>query len=192
LVGSHVRHAEHVVRADSLRLPLNSNVRDQSMTPQQLVGIGVRLFALWLALSSVSYLVTAPASLQASAVPGGPTFAYAVGGAYLVGAVLVWSFPMWVAGKLIPRTSFQNHMAVQALELARVGCCLLGVWLLAKTLPTLVWFLARAVLLAGNSSAFSALGPEARVDMAVALFEVAFAVVLTFRSSTVARLVVRE
>jgi hypothetical protein len=162
------------------------------MTPQQLLGVGVRLFATWLAITSVAYFTSIPS--QIVTIPnfgrGEIVIAYALGGGYLVAAVLLWFFPMLVAHKLLPRTQFANRLSFQGHELARAGCGLLGLWLFAKTLPTLVWYLFRAFLMANATSAFSVLAADAKVDLAVALFELALAIAFIVKAGTFANLVV--
>jgi Na+/proline symporter len=163
------------------------------MTPQQLVGIAVRLFATWLALTSVAYFVSIPKAL-ASAPPLGNdaniAVAYAIGGLYVAGALILWFFPMVVAHKLLPRTQHENRLSFRAYELARVGCSLVGLWLLAKASPSLVWLIFRSLMLNDGSSSFSALAPGAKLDVAVATFETGLAVFFIVKSHFFARLVV--
>jgi len=162
------------------------------MTPQQLLGAGVRLFAIWLALTSIGYFGSIPAALAASPVDSGSsmTVAYAIGAAYLTGALLLWFFPMFTAHKLLPRTSHSNHINVHGHELARVGCALMGLWLSAKALPTVMWLLFRAFLFVEAGSTFSALPPESKLDVAVALFELLLGTVLIVKSGLFAKAVV--
>lgn len=155
------------------------------MTPQQLVGIGVRLFALWLGLLSIGYFFSAV--LAASRADAGSVVGIMGAGCLLIGLVL-WFMPMLVAHKLLPRTQHDNRLSFRAHELARAGCSLLGLWLLAKALPSLVWFLLRALLVAESGSAFSALTQDAKLDVGVALFEAVFAIVLVLKSAAFARL----
>ena len=162
------------------------------MTPQQLIGIGIRLFAAWLALSSVPYFVAIPAQLSNS--PGFPdgsstAVSYAIAVVHLLGALLLWFFPMVVAHRLIPKTHHDNRLSFQAHELARVGCGLMGLWVFAKTLPTLIWFFFRAFLVSGSTSSFSTLDAQGKLDIAVALFELALAVLLIMKASAFAQIV---
>jgi hypothetical protein len=165
------------------------------MTPQQLIGTAVRLFAIWLGITSIAYFSSIPAALAAAPIGNGSgvTVAYALGGIYVLAALLLWFFPMVVAQKLVPRTQHTNHLSFRSYELARVGCALLGLWLVSKALPSVVWFLFRSFLFtdAGGSS-FSALAPEAKLDVAVSFFELAFAVVVIVKSGAFARLVSPE
>lgn len=165
------------------------------MTPQQLIGLGVRLFAIWLALSSIPYFVAIPAQLAAAPVPGAggaSALSYGVAVTYFVGALLLWFFPMVVAHRLLPRTAQTNHLSFRARELARVGCGLIGLWLFAKELPALTWFLFRAFLVVGSASSFDALNGQAKLEIIVAAIEIALAVLLVAKAETFARLVVSE
>ena len=72
-------------------------------------------------------------------------------GWWLAVAALLWLFPMWIAHRLIPRTRFENKlMNIQPREVARVGCCLIGLWLLSNYLGTLIWFLFKGALTPGT------------------------------------------
>lgn len=162
------------------------------MTAQQLIGVGVRLFAAWLALTSIPFLVAIPGQLAGG--PGGPasasTISYGVGILYLLAAVALWMFPLVVANTLLPRSRHTDHLTFQARELARVGCGLLGLWLFARALPNLVWFLFRAYLFAGSASNYTTLDAQARLDLVVATFELAFAILVIAKSGAFATLVV--
>jgi hypothetical protein len=165
------------------------------MTAQQLIGVGVRLFAVWLILTSVAYFVAIPNQLLAGPIAGGGSAAalsYAIAIAYFLGAVFLWFFPMVVANRLLPRSHYANRIAFQAQELARVGCSLLGLWLFAKALPSLIWFLFRAFILVGSSSSYSALDAQLRVELGVAVVELAFAVLIIAKAGAFAKLVVPE
>lgn len=162
------------------------------MTPQQLIGVGVRLFALWLFIRALPYLGSIPGQLMAMSVPGSegaPALSYGIGIAYLIGGVLLWFFPMVVAHRLLPRTSHTNTLSFQAHELARVGCGLLGLWLFAIELPALTWFLFRAFLVTGSASSFSTLDGQAKLEVIVAVVELVIAVILITKSEVFARFI---
>src|SRR5262245_3343536 len=99
------------------------------MPPQQPLALGVRPFPVWLVLSSIPYFVAMPAHLAASPVPGtggASALSYGIAGAYFLGALVLWFFPMVVAHRLLPRTAHADRLSFQGRELARVGCSLLG------------------------------------------------------------------
>lgn len=162
------------------------------MTPQQLFGAGVRLFSLWLAITSLGYLGSIPAQLAQTPMGSGAMVpaAYAVGGAYLAGAIALWMFPMFVAHKLLPRTAHTNVLNVQAHDLGRVGSALIGLWFFARALPTVVWLVFRSLLFVDAGSSFAALPIESKLDIAVAAFELVFGAVLIAKAGVFAGLVV--
>jgi len=162
------------------------------MTPQQIFGSALRLLALWLAIRSVGYLLTVPAILSKVRMDDGNVYSYVFGIAYLLAAAVLWFFPMWIAHNIVPRTQFENRINIQPLEAARVGCALIGLWIFATVLPKLVWFFFRAVVFYSNESSFQMLTQDDKLSFAVSVFEVIFSLVLIFRSSAFAKLVVRE
>ena len=62
------------------------------MTPQQIIGLAVRLFAVWLAVTSVPYFVAIPSAIASSTVESGNALllSYALAIAYLAAAVILW------------------------------------------------------------------------------------------------------
>lgn len=141
-------------------------------------------------ITAVNYLSTVPNALRGVDAPGAVAGAYAVAAAFGIGAILLWVFPMWTAHALLPRTSHTDKLGFDPYELARVGCGLLGLWLFAKAVPSFVWFLFRAFLVAGSSSAFGVLTPDAKLDLAFALAELVIGGLLLFRAGLFARLIV--
>lgn len=108
------------------------------MTGAQIIGLGVRLFAIWLVVSILRR------------VPGMWQFNVAAAGAgdsstnvvIVVVAVLIlalaaglWFFPLTVANKLIPRSSRTDHIHVPIEQAESVGFSLLGLWVLAGSGP---------------------------------------------------------
>ncbi|MBV8210662.1 MAG: hypothetical protein JO133_11445 [Burkholderiaceae bacterium] len=80
------------------------------MTPQQMVGIGVRLVAIWIAIGNVGQLISWSLALTQMDKADKIWGAYLVSGWWLAIAVLLWFFPMWTAHKLVPRTRFENKL----------------------------------------------------------------------------------
>ena len=69
---------------------------------------------------------------------------------------------------------------------------MLGLWLLIKTLPTLAWYVFKMVALTSVGPAIDALNSDAKIDMAVIVFQLAVAVVLIVKSEAFARFAVSE
>jgi nitric oxide reductase large subunit len=162
------------------------------MTPQQLIGVAVRLFAIWLALLSIGFFISLPSALNGlqGSRPSAVIASYAIGGVYLLAALALWTFPMVVAHRLLPRTAHTNVLWFRAHELARVGCALLGLWMLSRSLPAVVALLFRSFALSGDRSMFSTMLQDAQIDIAVSVFNCAFAVLIIMRSRSFASLIV--
>ena len=114
----------------------------------------------------------------------------ALGGAYLIGAAVLWFLPMVVAHRLLPRTSHANVISAGGFEIARAGACLLGLWLFVKTLPNAAWYVFRMAAVTTVTPAIDAFNADAKVDMAVIVFQLALAAVLILKSDSFARLAV--
>jgi hypothetical protein len=160
------------------------------MTPQQAVGLGIRLFAIWLALQTLQHLIFVPAQMTRAGVEGiAPAIMIAIG--YFAAALALWFYPMVVAHAIVPRTRYAEPMKPQLTDLARVGCALLGIWLLARTLPALARFLYGTFLMVGSGSAFGTLSTDAKLDVAYYVVELGLALFLIFRSETAGNAMLR-
>ena len=118
------------------------------MTPQQIVGLAIRLFSIWLVILALQILGYGN---ELNSQPGiGATNAHywLSGGVFLL-AVLLWLFPMIVAHKLMPQTQFDNVLRVPAQEAVVVACVIFALWLfLVKVLPTLAFYIPLFVVMA--------------------------------------------
>ena len=106
------------------------------MTNEQILGVGVRLFAVWL----VVYVVRSAPILwvfnSPDATPSGATAVVVVLLlVVLLIAVVLWFFPLAIASKLIPKSSLSQSTRLPVEELQRTGFCLLGLWVLAEAIP---------------------------------------------------------
>src|SRR5690242_12145211 len=85
------------------------------MTPQQIVGAAVRLFAIWLVMVAIQAAGTsAQPGTQSTIAP------YVFSALFLVVAIFLWLFPLVVAHRLVPRTKFDNELHVPRLR--SLGC----------------------------------------------------------------------
>jgi hypothetical protein len=160
------------------------------MTPQQLVGLGVRLVAVWFAISSIRYLSSVPLYLVATNEVAERVYqAYIVAAAYLIAALLLWFFPLTIAHKLIPRTQYNDTLRIQYEPAAHVGCALVGLWLLTKSLPGFFGTLLSLVL---NDLSFRELASYSQVEFGVYAFEILISAFLIFRAKVFARLIARD
>lgn len=102
------------------------------MTVQQLVGMASRLFAIYMLfvafqmfgiVNTVGDHFDAPQSLYLMIL-----LPLAVG-------VFLWSCPMLVAHKLVPRSQFSDTIDLPARQLVAAGAAIIGIWALVNALP---------------------------------------------------------
>lgn len=163
------------------------------MTPQQLIGLGLRLCALWLLIASLTFLYSLPRALSESGMPpGNLAWTYVAGAAYLVGSVLLWVFPMAIAHVLIPKRSCAIRMEDPAFALARVASVIGGVFMLAVTGTDLVNQLLIILFNRGTDLTLDEWFSYWGMQIIVYAAAMAFALVLIFCSSLFAQIVSRR
>ena len=161
--------------------------------PQQVVGMGVRLFAIWLALIGLDKLGGYFTTLARPGWKEPAEYLLVVPLLYWLVAALLWFFPMSVAHRLVPKTRFENVLSFAPLELARVGTALLGLWLLATSMPWLATVLVRVVAFpAPGGSFFSELSPDERLYLLQETLRIIVGIALVFGSASIAQRVVAE
>ena len=105
------------------------------MTNTQMVGLGVRLFAAWLAVyilrNAPSYVLFSSQEFSFSETT---VIVVATGAMVLIG-MLLWFFPLRVASGLIPESTNSQGTSFSLEELERTGFCLLGLWVLTQAIP---------------------------------------------------------
>lgn len=75
-----------------------------------MVGLGIRLFAIFVAIKSFEYLMRLPAGFDNT---NPTTYAYAsygIGAFILAVALLLWVFPLAIANRLIPKIGVENKV----------------------------------------------------------------------------------
>jgi hypothetical protein len=156
------------------------------MTPQQVVGLFVRLLAVWLVLSGVQ-LIGYGAALDTQHTQEHTLVPYVISAVLFIFALALWLFPMAVAHKLVPRTHFDNVLRVPAQEVAVVACVILGLWVfVARALPSLTQYVSVAALLIKNNQSISVMGDGYFARMVEGLVELAVASLLTFKARAIA------
>lgn len=106
------------------------------MTNAQIVGLGVRLFAIWLAIYVIrqtpGLIFVNTRDLQG---PGLVIVTVAVAIVLLFISVALWRSPLAVAQKLIPQSTLDQPTRLPVEQLQTAAFCLLGLWLLTEALP---------------------------------------------------------
>ena len=154
------------------------------MTPQQFVGMAVRLFALWLVFSGIQMVAT---GINANNQPGlEATSAYFIWAAVIFLLALgLWFFPMVVAHKLVPRTKFENVLRVPASQATAVACVILGLWLFVEhVVPALAYYSSLAITLRANNISLATSAEFAIARLGAVAIEFAVAAILCFGART--------
>jgi hypothetical protein len=116
------------------------------MTPHQIVGVGVRVFAAWLACHGVWRCL--------SAIQNGPVFEFsgyelrgvAIGALVMLVAAILWVGAAIAAKALIPKELPGGVSELGARSFARAFVVLLGLWLAVDSGRSLVWYLTREIV----------------------------------------------
>ena len=155
------------------------------MTPHQIVGMFVRIFAIWIFVVAIQLIGTGIA-LDNSPFEGRTVMPFVTSGVLFIAASALWLFPMFVAYKLGPLRHSDSRVPISALDAAVVACIVLGLWVfVARALPTLTRYFSVAAYLYRNSqplpvdaASFSRLF-EGTVDLGIS-------VLLTFKARAIA------
>jgi hypothetical protein len=104
---------------------------------------------------------------------------------FLIIAVVLWIFSPEIARKLYPVEKEGEVFSLDAHQALRVGCCLLGLWLLPKVVPAVMSIIVVAY---ESSRAGAEVSFEPIVDQALyALTELVIAIVLLAKNRAIAR-----
>ncbi|MFI5445406.1 hypothetical protein [Polaromonas sp. UC242_47] len=157
------------------------------MTPQQIVGLAVRLFSIWLvflALQVIGY------GSEVNSQPGlGSTNAhYLVSGVVILLAIFLWFCPMLVAHKLVPKTKFDNVLRVPAHEAVVVACIVFGLGLfLAKVLPALAFYIPLFVVIVRDKQSIENAEQFHFMRVAPIVIQLAVAMLLVFKAHAISK-----
>jgi hypothetical protein len=157
------------------------------MTPQQIVGLSVRLFSIWIVIFAFQFNGYLSAlGNQPSSEP--IALQYWVVGTIVVVAILLWKFPMTVAHKLIPRTHYQNTLNIPAQEVVHIACIIFALWLfLVKILPAISYYLPLAIYLSREKSSVENFEQFNFMKIAPIVIQFVVATILTFNSRSISK-----
>ncbi|MDO9233069.1 MAG: hypothetical protein Q7U15_06150 [Methylotenera sp.] len=161
------------------------------MTPQQLVGIAIRMFSITMVLFSIPYLSGMPHVLRSNGMDDKALVSLMIGVTYLAVALVSWFFPMVISHKLVPKTTFENRFNTRPDEVATVGIAMLGLWKVIDAAPDLVSYLFQTSLRAGSGSIFEALSAEGKADVFFILIELIIALAFLFKAHLIAKFITR-
>lgn len=150
------------------------------MTSAQIIGLGVRLFAIWLLVSVVRHVPHMWQTNQSLADASSVYVAIALvtGLTFLLAAVL-WFFPLTVAKTLIPSSSKTDYVQLPLEQAQSVGFTLLGLWVLVNAVPDSFYWLFM-LYQASIPETLLNLGPSHRADIVSTVIEVVLGIWLLF------------
>ncbi len=156
------------------------------MTPQQLVGIAVRVIAIIFAITALSYINGIAGELTKLEFDRAARDSIVAGVLFMLVAILLWLFPMAIAHKLIPRTNFKNQFNTRPDEVAAVVIAILGLWKLSELLPDSMYYFIMASIRSGSNSVFQNLNAEAKAYLLANLIEISIAIFMLLKAKVIA------
>ncbi|HYM33839.1 MAG TPA: hypothetical protein VET48_00515 [Steroidobacteraceae bacterium] len=156
------------------------------MSPQQIVGMAAKLFAIWLVV--IAFQIFGAAITLKSQLGSSATFLlYFLPALPILLAVFLWLFPMTIADKLVPRTQDTNTLRTPARELTAVASIIIGLWVLIGTIPTLVTTLGMFLFSDETLMSVAYFTQERKLHFVGVFLQCAFALFLVFKPWTIAR-----
>lgn len=162
------------------------------MSREDIVAIAVRLFAVYLLVTSLRTLASVPAVLTGE-VTAGTIVVTLVSLVCTLGIiVLLWSFPLTVARKLLPimKTPRPDVLSDGGM-LFQLGIVLIGLWQLAAGLADVVYWATLLVAMRNRDLPFDALRPEQWGSMVGTVAQLVVALALILGSNGLHRLLYR-
>jgi hypothetical protein len=156
------------------------------MSPQQVVALNLRVFAIWLSLWAIRYITFIPNNLASNDMNNAVVVSYFIGVGIIIVAILIWFFPMSVANKIVSQSSYKNKFNTRPDEVALVAISVLGLWKIVDSAPALVSYLFQLYLNAGDRSIFSALDAAGKSDLIFMTIELIIAVILVTQAKKIA------
>ncbi|MET3179885.1 hypothetical protein EJP69_26495 [Variovorax gossypii] len=156
------------------------------MTPQQIVGLASRLFAIWMGVSAIQAVSIALALKAGTNNPDAVWVPYIIGGLYLLVGLLCWFFPMAIAHRLIPRTRFDDALQLPARQAMVVACVALGLLVIAfKAVGPVLGYLSICVLWIANGQTLWTLDAIRHIDGWIGIGQLALGVLLVGKAHAV-------
>lgn len=157
------------------------------MTGVRVVSLALRVVALWcvlLAVQSAGVVIALQNQQQGYPYPS-HWLALVPVVVFLLVAVVLWIFSLEIARKLYPPEQEGETFQLDAHQALRVGCCLLGLWLLPSVVPALIRIIAIAYesSQAGTSVSFVTFENQAFYVLA----ELVIAIALLAKNRAIAR-----
>ena len=132
------------------------------MHKEQVVGIAVRLFAIFLGLYTLRH-VSGLLPYAAAPSPNNISFVFLFLFAFfpILAAILLWLFPLAVATKIIPNIKAKNATApLDANGIEVVAFSVMGLWVLTSAIPDIFYWVTFAYRIKNANIGSTELSPE--------------------------------
>ena len=163
------------------------------MHKEQIVGIAVRLFAIFLFIYTLRY-ASGLLPLAAAPPPNNVSFLFIFVLALfpILAAVLLWFFPLSVAAKIIPNIKAKDKAApLSAPDIEIVAFSVMGLWVLTTAIPDTIYWVTFAFRLKNIDVGTLQLSPENIGSMASTVVELVIGFWLLFGSRGILGLIRR-
>jgi len=155
------------------------------VTPQQFVGVAVRLLAIWLGITAFQSFAIGKA--LADGRSGASWLPYVFTALYFGAAVFLWVFPMAIAHRLVPRTRYADRLTMPAREALVVACVVIGLLsIVFRALPLLSGYLSLAFYWIGGGQPISTLPFERQIDVFVGMTQLVAGLLLVAKADALA------
>jgi hypothetical protein len=162
------------------------------MTPQQIIGVAVRLYAIWLVLLA---LQTSSTGIELHLQPNsGDTISiYLFSVIYVLVAALLWRFPMAVAHSLVPRTNYDDVLGIPVQQVTVAATVILGLWLFAfRALPAISFYATFGAYWISKGQPLSSLPANQHIAFIVGTIELVVALLLVFRAPSLSAFILTK
>ncbi len=156
------------------------------MKAHHYVGIGIKLFAIWLFLFSIQNMTLFLENLIYGTIQGmaaSLTVSSLIYIPWLVVAIILWNFPMSIARKIIPPESDVNPKSISANSLLAVLVSAISLYFLYRSIMDGVYWLALLNLNEGGT--YPSLSPDNKASIYATLVEFCVAALLFFNSKKI-------
>jgi len=154
------------------------------MPKEQIVGIAVRLFAIYLALETLRY-ASGLLPYAGSQSPNNISLAFIATLAIfpLLAAFLLWRFPLSVASKLIPEIQHQDQRpTLSSIEIQTIAFSILGVWVLTTSIRDSFYWITFVYQIKKTGLRYEVLPPDKVGDIVATIIELIIGFYLLFGS----------
>jgi len=156
------------------------------MTPQQIVGLAVRLFAIWLGVWVIQMFGIAYALRDSSNADMNELYLMSAA-LFSVIAVFMWLFPMALAHRLVPRTRHDNRLTLNGQQVIVVACVTVGLAVIGlKALEPALTYAISAAHFVRNGYQLSNLTADAHASGIAALAQLAVGVIMVMQARRLA------